>query len=188
MSDWANDTRDDALRGEVAEFDRIASLTESPIERALFWGLVGCGGVNKYVPRGSDWLALVDWDHMWTAWVRPQSEVTACGNKYRVDFLVELFVTLNGGPRGTYRLVIECDGHDFHERTKEQAARDRSRDRALLSAGCQVIRFTGSEIFKSAAKCGGEAMEAITRLSQVALKPYFDEFARSLEERDGAAR
>ena len=23
------------------------------------------------------------------------------------------------------KMVIECDGHDFHERTKEQARRDR---------------------------------------------------------------
>lgn len=47
-------------------------------------------------------------------------------------------------------VAIECDGHDFHEKTKEQAARDKQRDRDLQSIGWAVARFTGSEIFKNA--------------------------------------
>src|ERR1041384_1385190 len=44
---------------------------------------------------------------------------------YRVDILLAGFV----------HLAIECDGHDFHDRTKQQAAYDRARDRELLLAG-----------------------------------------------------
>lgn len=48
----------------------------------------------------------------------------------------------------TKQLVdIELDGHDFHERTKEQSQRDKSGDRALTLDGWTVLRFTGSEIF-----------------------------------------
>jgi hypothetical protein len=47
------------------------------------------------------------------------------------------------------RLNVEVDGHEFHERTKEQAERDRSRDRLLTAVGFKVFRFTGSELFKS---------------------------------------
>src|SRR5687768_2589162 len=36
---------------------------------------------------------------------------------YRVDFLV----TFTPGTEPTVRVVVECDGHDFHEKTKEQA-------------------------------------------------------------------
>ena len=50
-------------------------------------------------------------------------------------------------------LAVECDGHDFHERTKAQAARDRSRDRRLQDAGIAVYRFTGSEIYRDAFAC-----------------------------------
>jgi very-short-patch-repair endonuclease len=46
--------------------------------------------------------------------------------------------------------VVECDGHDFHERTKEQAERDRSRDRAVQAQGWRMFRFTGSELYRSA--------------------------------------
>lgn len=64
--------------------------------------------------------------------------------KYRVDFLIET----TDGP-----IVIECDGHDFHEKTKEQAQNDKARDRNLQAAGFRVYRFTGSEIWKTEGKC-----------------------------------
>ena len=58
-----------------------------------------------------------------------------------------------------YRLAVECDGHDFHERTKEQAARDRSRDRELQDAGVTIYRFTGSEIHNDPIGCAWRAIQ-----------------------------
>lgn len=51
------------------------------------------------------------------------------------------------------RVLIECDGHDFHERTKEQAAHDRQKDRVAQTAGFAIMRFTGSEIYRDPAAC-----------------------------------
>ena len=51
------------------------------------------------------------------------------------------------------RVAIECDGHDFHEKSREQAAHDKARDRALVAAGWPVMRFTGSEIHKDPFAC-----------------------------------
>lgn len=50
-------------------------------------------------------------------------------------------------------ILVECDGHEFHEKTKEQAARDKSRDRDLQAAGFPVYRFTGSEIWRDPVAC-----------------------------------
>jgi len=83
--------------------------------------------------------------------IRPQADVM--GGKYRVDFLMEKDEYLPGS------LAIECDGHDFHERTKEQAARDRRRDRELTGAGFRVFRFTGSEIAKDPLACVQEILD-----------------------------
>lgn len=55
-------------------------------------------------------------------------------------------------------VVIECDGHDFHERTKEQAAHDRGRDRWMQANGWSVLRFTGSEIHRDPHRCAEEAI------------------------------
>lgn len=59
------------------------------------------------------------------------------------------------------KIVIECDGHQFHEKTKEQAAHDKSRDRWMQSQGYLVFRFTGSEIYKNAFGCAFEVYEAL---------------------------
>jgi len=84
---------------------------------------------------------------------------------YRVDFLLRTPV----GDGKSVNFVIECDGHEFHERTKEQAARDRARDRKLQSLGYTVFRFTGSEIWRSANKCAYEIMGAFCKKVTVAM-------------------
>lgn len=55
-----------------------------------------------------------------------------------------------------HNICIYCDGHEFHERTKEQAKRDRSIDRWLIGKGMKPLRFTGSKIFNDAQKCAEE--------------------------------
>lgn len=73
--------------------------------------------------------------------------------KFRVDFMV----TVLAG-KEYKRLVVECDGHDFHERTKKQAKADRSRDRRLQELGYTVYRFTGSEIYTDPVKCAQDVV------------------------------
>ena len=72
---------------------------------------------------------------------------------YRADFLLENEVGA--------MLVVECDGHDFHERTPAQAQHDRSRDRKMQASGHFVMRFTGSEIYRDPLACALEAGEFI---------------------------
>ncbi len=70
--------------------------------------------------------------------------------KYRLDFLVGVYEEMSRYDEEVVKLfAVEADGHDYHERTKEQAKHDRERDRALTRAGYTVMRFTGSEIFQS---------------------------------------
>lgn len=76
--------------------------------------------------------------------ITPQASI----GRYAVDFLVWF---ANGDE--VAGVAIECDGHAFHEKTKEQAAADKRRDREILGAGFPVVRFTGSEIYKDAAGC-----------------------------------
>ena len=77
---------------------------------------------------------------------------------YRIDWvLVE---------RGGF-IFIECDGHDFHERTKEQAARDRSKDRDIQRNGVPILRFTGSEIYRDPMYCAEQALSFLDERGQV---------------------
>lgn len=61
-------------------------------------------------------------------------------------------------------LAVECDGHDFHEKTKEQVMRDKRRDRFFLSRGVLVLRFSGTEIFNDPRACGDEVSAALQRV------------------------
>jgi very-short-patch-repair endonuclease len=86
-------------------------------------------------------------------YLTPQASVAG----YKADFLLWVVVgTKYGG------IVIECDGHAFHERTKEQAARDKKRDREMLAAGYPVLRFTGSEVFKDPHACVEQIKEVFS--------------------------
>jgi very-short-patch-repair endonuclease len=61
------------------------------------------------------------------------------------------------------KVAVELDGHDFHERTKEQATRDKSRDRRLVELGWTVLRFTGSEVWKDPRACVDQAHKVVSR-------------------------
>jgi very-short-patch-repair endonuclease len=75
--------------------------------------------------------------------------------EYRVDFAMLV------AAEPQYLLVIECDGHEFHERTKEQAQRDKARDRALQSQNLKIFRFTGSEIWCDPIACAREVYRMV---------------------------
>ena len=62
---------------------------------------------------------------------------------WRADFVLGV-VDADGRP---HYAIVECDGHDFHERTKEQALRDRQRDRRAQQEGWRIFRLTGSELY-----------------------------------------
>jgi very-short-patch-repair endonuclease len=127
--------------------EHMEEVCESPIEVMLGAAmLLGCNlydGVSKVckpfvsLHRGEDLrfdqsLILMVPQYKW--------------NNYRIDFAMF-------GRAADQVVFVECDGHDFHERTKDQAARDRSKDRAIQEAGIPILRFTGSEIYRNPEQC-----------------------------------
>lgn len=61
--------------------------------------------------------------------------------KYCADFLVTGKIG-----RTIKSVVVEADGHDFHQKTRAQVAKDKVRDRYMSSLGLTTIRFTGTEL------------------------------------------
>ena len=93
--------------------------------------------------------------------------------KYRVDFLVAYKLS----DEFLRHVVVECDGHDYHDRTKAQAARDKKRDREISALGIPVFRFTGSELHKDPFACAEEIMDYLQG-------PILDEYNKSRTGRD----
>lgn len=143
------------------ELEATARTCESPIEEMLFLALALVG------ERASDEGVIVNgsepghFDNLSTICILPQVPI----GKYRIDFEVTALLTqfrddleLIDWHRG--QVLVECDGHDFHERTKEQASRDKRKDRELQRAGFTVFRYTGSDVWKD---CMGVAEEIVAQ-------------------------
>jgi len=145
---------------------------DSEIEKLFFAAMVY---FNQY--RGTEYdiitppnaeaaaRALADEDHVSVPTLILETQVQI--SSFRVDFVVNAYMwgtlRLGGekveGSKRWRKLVVECDGHEFHERTKEQAAKDRSRDRALSELGYDVFRFTGSEIWRDPFGCAEQVYQ-----------------------------
>ena len=125
---------------------------ESPIEQLLWIRLL-----SEFEKIVSDFRSF---DKDADIRLFPQKEVECRKNKYRIDIAIE--VDFMGK---TYRFAIECDGHEFHEKTKEQALRDKKRQRDLTALGYHVIRFTGSEIWHKPSEAAWEAIHLIEEVT-----------------------
>jgi very-short-patch-repair endonuclease len=136
-------------------------VCESPIERSLLRSLIEAANERELCCACGD-------EASWTCTVGSgvasniELEITpqARFGPYRVDFY--LWLRSDGETLGAPSLIVECDGHDFHDRTKRQASRDRARDRALLARCATVFRFTGADIYHDALGCAHECLDFLT--------------------------
>ena len=87
----------------------------------------------------------------------PQSTVNTPTGTFTLDFLV----TPRNDTTSPFRIGIELDGHEFHERSKGQVARDKRRERAIVQSGVTILRFAGSEIVRNARSCVDEVLEYV---------------------------
>jgi len=137
---------------------------ESPIEQLL--------AVNFIDLEFQLYAELSILDKFKSVHIEPQKEVLANKRKYRLDFLIEVIFDKN-----SFKFAIECDGHDFHERTKEQAARDKARERNLTMNGYRVVRFTGSEIWTDSTACISDLYKIICH--ETGLDDYYQELTKT---------
>lgn len=147
------------LRHRKASISGFISKCESPIEQLL--------GIYLVDLEGDVYRELTVLQEFESFIIHPQKEVEIKGYKYRLDFLLECRFDYE-----RFLFAVECDGHDFHEKTKEQAVRDKSRDRNLTTEGYTVVRFTGSEIWKNPVRCSGEISRIINKT--VGLDDYYE--------------
>lgn len=112
------------------------------------------GGINKEVADGCG------------VFIFPQVKI----GKYRVDFLLKQ----NGiGPAESLSpVVIELDGHDYHDKDKTQRAYEKARDRFLVKSGYKVLHFTGSEVVADPYKVAFEALSMIGMCSVSGASEY----------------
>lgn len=150
LSDFVTEWND-----EAAQLDPIMSRCESPVERLFVLGMsMACCHVAGFDDRPGLFWSLDGGLH---GYLFGQVELTVGDRKIRPDFLLKT---------EDAQLYVEIDGHEFHQSTRQQVARDRQRERAIAEGGDVVIRFTGSEITKDPRGCAEQAMRIVEKLSR----------------------
>jgi very-short-patch-repair endonuclease len=158
----------------VFDLREIYDKCESPIERLMAAGFVavheaGLGQIN-FVLNGHGVEAnkadIEDWQRFHGLWLHvfPQERI----DRYRVDFLVmcvNAFCWPGQAPKILRRgIVVECDGKEFHRNKRKEEART-----SFLYHQCrhEVMRFSGSDIWRRASRCADEVAEKACRLTDL---------------------
>jgi hypothetical protein len=113
----------------------------------------------------------------WTCWVYSDEEyrqavaeggphqigLFALVPQLRVDSvgIIDLAIFVPGLNKCRPVVAIEADGHQFHERTVDQASNDRRRDRILQRSRIPVFRFTGTDVVRGSEEAAHEIVDYI---------------------------
>lgn len=140
LSQKYSDINNDAISFvEVYGFN--ASECESPIEKIFYIAL----NMALFTDKDNDAV----YEMMLHTYINPQYEIVRDnGKSYRVDF----YIDNDWMKYGTYGLIVECDGHEFHEKTKEQVNRRNDRDLELKNIGYDILHLSGSQIYNNPMK------------------------------------
>ena len=162
----------------------MAALTcESPIEELMLLALAVASasmGAPALIDEGHP--SPFDEREVDSGLVTIQPQVIV--GKYRVDFEVGYHLMLGPEERNERRgqgepvepvpgdltwhravVIVECDGHDFHEETKEQASHDKRKDRDLQTAGFTIFRYSGSDVWNDCVKAAEEVVRMAYNLA-----------------------
>ncbi len=85
------------------------------------------------------------------------------GKKYYPDFTF-CYAKNHGMIYNHLNLLIELDGHIWHEKTPEQVEKDKIRERDLINNGYILLRFSGREVYRDPFKVVDECVSKYTDL------------------------
>lgn len=149
--DWISDKVRTFLLGNSSDYQMELEYSlidcESPIEQLLAIELESLKLENIYIYN--PYIDVIS--------INKQEIVETKNKKYRVDFLIPVIYK----NQENITFIIECDGYEFHQKTKKQVEKDNIRQRDLQEAGYEIIRFSGTEIYNRPAKCALEIKNII---------------------------
>jgi Protein of unknown function (DUF559) len=143
---------------------KLYGLVKSPTE-LIFGGAIFIKLSENY----PGWKCRVYSDFEYREFVASANGCQHCGRSFAVvsNFIipnigeVDFAIFIPRLSRDRPVLVVECDGHEFHERTPEQASSDRRRDRMIQRWGVPVLRFTGTDVVRGSLEFAQEIADFI---------------------------
>lgn len=139
---------------------------KSPIEQ-MFYAAFKAVCITNHI----DFLGLCD-NQKYGIDIHPQYKI----GKYFADFVV---VGITRKNLSGERVVVECDGHKFHDIDKKQRSYEKARDRFLQKQGYKIFHYTGSDINRDPVKCAAEVIAFVMNDEGEDLYEYHKEYVRS---------
>lgn len=96
---------------------------------------------------------------------KPQAKI----GRYRVDFLISQHGI--GPEEFLAPVIVELDGHAFHDKDKRQRSYEKARDRFLQKEGYRVLHFTGSDVVADPFRVAYEVLDMLGATSDIG-EPY----------------
>ena len=119
--------------------------------------------------------------------LNPQEVINANGKRYIADFVFDTegeFGEFHTSENGL-KLVIECDGHEYHKISKKQVKHDNERDLDLKMSGYEVLHFSGSQIYENPWKCAEDTINYIlSRTGKITRGGSVDEWLDKTSQED----
>ena len=138
----------------------VLPIDGSPIEQLFYIAF-------KAIRETADinWEAACKHGAGWEVDIEPQWSV----GTYRADFKMQL---VNYEICETKdEVLIELDGHKFHDKDETQRRYEKKRDRYLQSQGYRVLHFTGKEVTDDPYRVAQEAIALLLELDADHLSP-----------------
>ena len=88
-------------------------------------------------------------DHSQVYFILPQYQI----DNFRVDFLLMVLYKDQDNIIVSPKLVLECDGFEFHDKTADLINKDKLRDEYLINKGFSVLRFSGKQLYHNPFEC-----------------------------------
>lgn len=134
--------------------NKIEKLFSESLTDYLEQEKVNIGGRDFEITKEEDWYILQSSEKQSIAisiQAQPREE---CFSGYIPDFAIYV----NGA---YYGFVIEIDGYEWHEKSREQSWIDKEKDRAYLKKCFIPIRFAGYEVYHKVDYCITELLKII---------------------------
>lgn len=161
-----NSLPDRAKEIMFASMNRLAMLADNSLK--TYWSVImgdylECESpIEKILYVAMDFVCVLRDKEFgeWNLMIFPQAEVEYQNKTYRVDFMVSMEKYEDKIQDVIQKdIVVECDGHEFHQKTKEQVKHDNEREMQIKLAGYDVLRFSGSQIYEDPIKCANDIID-----------------------------
>ena len=144
-------------------------ITEFAKTEALGWASSVAGDLDFYLEEGKMKSPIEQMFYVAWAYGTQIDNIILCPQhqigKYYCDFYVDLLAhfslhdypftetQINDLKASLPLIAIELDGHEWHEKSKDQVEKDKQRERFIVSQGYKVFRFSGREVFRRPLDC-----------------------------------